>query len=88
MMDCVQICQKCLRWFSICFRRLFGFVGATVKAIIYLLACLMGMFISPKSFRWLFCLFCPKLLLVHVATLVFKFESFRTQSSHTLNRQF
>ena len=40
----------------------------------------------PKSFTKVAFLFHPKLLLV--ATLVFKFKRFRTQSSHTLNRQF
>ena len=38
MMECVQMCQKCLRWFSL----------STLKAIIYLFACLRGMFIIPR----------------------------------------
>ena len=45
--ECFKIRQKCLRWFSLCFRGLFGQFGVALKAI-YLFGCLRGTLVVTK----------------------------------------
>ena len=44
---CFQIRQKCLRWFSLCFRSLFGYFGVARKTF-YLFGCLRGTLVVTK----------------------------------------
>ena len=45
MIKCIR--GKCLRWFSLCFRGLFGQFGVVLKTI-YLSACLRGTLVVMK----------------------------------------
>ena len=69
--ECFQIHQKCLRWFSLCFRGLRGQFGVACEEkrmfsqakfgvvalkTIYLFGCLRGNFGRYESFSWLFLL--------------------------------
>ena len=45
--QCFKIRQKCLRWFSLCFRSLFGQFGVALKTI-YLFGCLRGTLVLTK----------------------------------------
>ena len=45
--QCFKIRQKCLRWFSLCYRSLFGQFGVALKTI-YLFGCRRGTLVLTK----------------------------------------